>query len=290
MRTRILAVSSVVLAVLATAAQARAEVRPLRIEGQSFTVAPAGAGRFVTGSSTGAPFVGLWSSSAVATTSFQLDAPRDGLTVVAWADECEGWPEMLVSVDGFEIGSANVATSISGSYQFDGTWPAGSHWMSVKFLDDHSAATCDRSLKVHAAIFGEPTVVANPVLYVSPHDFDVDPTAGTFFNWGERGQPGMVIWSDATASTEVWLQRATRIVLVLGNDRCEGWPRLAVRVDGATLSEFDVPFQHVSTTIAGDWGAGWHALELEFVNDLHTTTCDRNVKLYEMWLDAPPSG
>ena len=196
---------------------------------------------------------------------------------------------MAVSVDGIEIGRVTVSTSSSGSYRFAGTWAAGSHRLAVKFVNDHRTATCDRNLKLHAAVFGNPAAVGGPTVYVNPHDFTLDPSAGSFFRWGERGAPGMVIWSNATASTEVWLQQATRIVLVLGNDACQGWPRLAVRVDGALVSEFDVPNQQLSTVLSGDWDEGQHVVELALVNDLRTASCDRNIKLYEMWLDAPSS-
>lgn len=289
-RTRIVAATSALLVTLgagfALGSPASAEVPALRIEADQFSVAPAGAGAFVAppGSS---QYLGLWASGATATTSFRFDSARAGLVVVARADACEGWPEMAVSVDGVEVGRVTVSTSYSGSYRFAGTWAVGSHRLAVKFVNDHRTPACDRNLKLHAAVFGDP--VGAPTVYVNPHDFTLDPSAGSYFRWGERGTPGMVIWSNATASTEVWLQHATRIVLILGNSACQGWPRLAVRVDGALVSEFDVPNQQISTVLSGDWGEGSHLIELALVNDFRTASCDRNVKLYEMWLDAPSS-
>ena len=66
-----------------------------------------------------------------------------------------------------------------------------------------------------------------------------------------------------------------------------GNPRFSLRVDGRPLvSSVEVPEAGGDGTssygFSGKWKNGLHAVEVKYLNDLHTATCDRNLYVFDV--------
>lgn len=104
--------------------------------GQVFADSTASAGRGLL----------IW-SNGVATGS--LSTLGSGtLTVRAEGDQCKGAPHMDVAVDGVVRGTVAVTATNWTDFPFPGSWPGGTHRVSVAFTDDYQDSSCDRNLRV----------------------------------------------------------------------------------------------------------------------------------------------
>jgi hypothetical protein len=255
----------------------------------SFAFAPTGAGRVLPDSAPQerrAPLV-LWSTGAASTT-VDLATPANRLRIRARADVCEGLPNMVVAVDGVDVLDTDVSTTWSNStFVATGSWDAGEHRVAVRYTNEHRTATCDRNLKV-----GEVTFAARPIMGTFTRlrgtDFTVPQGVGGTFRYGLLGEPAFGLWSNGGATATAVTQGANSLLVGARGEDCLGRPpRMHVFVDGEKVidarvrTRLDDRGNEVTGTYGTlrNFGSGTRQVEVRFVNDRITDTCDRNLKV-----------
>jgi hypothetical protein len=102
----------------------------------------------------------LWKNTSSATTT--LDG--SGRVVLgAIADYCQGWPTVRVVVDGQRVGDTTiVSTTYYGSYPVGVAVGAGTHKVTISFINDLYLTTCDRNVYVGFAQMETPSATTSP--------------------------------------------------------------------------------------------------------------------------------
>ncbi|HEY0204778.1 MAG TPA: carbohydrate-binding domain-containing protein [Acetobacteraceae bacterium] len=187
-------------------------------------------------------------------------------------DAWQGDAQFTVSVDGTQIGGTQTATASHGAGQTQtvnvlGSFGTGLHTATINFLNDAwgGTAATDRNLYVNSATLNAGTVsnAGLTLLSSGPQSFS--------FN----GIASATVASPATdtldlhVSEDAWQGDAQYVVKVDGNQVGGVRAATALHSQGAT--------QDVS--IAGNWGAGPHAVSVSFINDAYggTAATDRNL-------------
>ncbi|GAB2693523.1 carbohydrate-binding domain-containing protein [Thalassiella azotivora] len=127
---------------------------------------------------------------------------------------------------------------------------------------------------------------------VTATQWQVDPAVGSVYRgWTGHDGTGLGLWrtGSATATTTV-TDDATRVVLEAGADRCEGGATATLLVDGEpVLEDLVVDADRGRWSVAGQWAAGDHAVEVRYLDDHRTQACDRNLKVSRVWFDDAPT-
>jgi predicted xylan-binding protein with Ca-dependent carbohydrate-binding module len=178
-----------------------------------------------------------------------------------------------VSIDGKQLAGTYYATAsgsagASQSFAFMGDWAPGSHVVAVSFLNDAWGGTSstDRNLFVtHVAYDGSnigqiASLYGNGVATFNVSDTTALPTAPTGYG------------NDT-------------LILKMSEDAFQGNAQFTVLMDGKqlggtfTTTALHSPGSSQSFVFKGDFGAGQHALAINFTNDLWlgTPSTDRNL-------------
>jgi Ca-dependent carbohydrate-binding module xylan-binding/Glycosyl hydrolases family 39 len=95
----------------------------------------------------------IW-TNGTATTPVSLPAHADTMVVRAKGDQCQGAPRMSVAVDGRQLLSTTVPATTWTDYRAPAVLSAGSHQVSVSFLNDYLTNNCDRNLYLDKLTLG----------------------------------------------------------------------------------------------------------------------------------------
>jgi Ca-dependent carbohydrate-binding module xylan-binding len=121
----------------------------VRCEGETFSVDPSVGqvnGINPTYTSGGALLLMMHNGSANLTTNLPN---TDTLNVRARGGQyCQGWPHMVLAVDGHQVMSKTVAQLGWQSYPVPAALAPGSHLLTITYDNDYSNSTCDRNLRV----------------------------------------------------------------------------------------------------------------------------------------------
>ncbi len=223
----------------------------------------------------------LW-STGTATATVDLEVPAGRVVFRVVGQPCDGLPRLEVRIDGVEVFQREIAGS--GGFAVRGAWSAGRHTITFTFANDHLGTACDRNLKIgfvnwrgaarasvgqeldlHAVTFSPPHAGGSNVGIVGagygtvPHD--------------------ATLWITGSFAGVVSTQGADHFFLEISPTDCEGWPRFSLRIDGVLITEQDAVADSYVTyyDTAGDWADGLHTVQIAYLNDLHTTNCDRNL-------------
>jgi hypothetical protein len=249
------------------------------------TVLPGG-GRYAT---TRSPSVLLWSAGAAVMT-LEPTTPRNHLVVHARADVCEGFPRMVVELDGVIVLDELVGTSwIDSRFTVPDAATAGRREVRIRFPNPHRTDDCDRNLKIGGVELTEWDPGPDSTTLVGT-DFTVPDGTGGVFHHSFQGLPALGLWQDATATAQVPTPDVTHLRVGARGDACEGDPRMHVRVDGELVLDTEVTTERRlvrrsrqavlgTYTAAGTWPAGVRDVHVSFVNDHRTGDCDRNLKV-----------
>ncbi len=209
--------------------------------------------------------------------TISLGSGTHALVLKLSQDAWQGSAHYIISVDGAQVGGAQVASALHGAGQDDtvtvlGNWTAGTHRLTVTFLNDAygGTASTDRNLYVDGITYDGTGLAAGTATLLSagPQDFSF----GSVVSGG--GGNGIVLGSGVHA-----------LALRLTQDAYLGNAQYTLSVDGAQLGGTQTAAaRHGSgqvdqVTLRGDWAPGPHAVTVTFLNDAYdgTATTDRNL-------------
>ncbi len=233
--------------------------------------------------SAGAQGFGFSGGSAAPSASLTLGSGAHALVLSISQDAWQGSAQYTVSVDGVQVGGTQTAAALHGSGQDDsvtvkGDWAAGAHVVAISFLNDAYGGTpaTDRNLYVDG-ITADGTAVAGGIaalLSAGTQPFGFSIAGGSGGGTGGGAGSGTVIGTGPHA-----------LALRISQDAYQGNAQYTLSVDGVQMGGTQTATSlHGSgssdvVTLRGDWGAGPHALTVNFLNDLYdgTPSTDRNL-------------
>jgi hypothetical protein len=218
----------------------------------------------------------------------------DSLVLRINQDAYRGSAQYTIRVDGAQIGGTLTADSLRSSGQLDnitvrGDWAAGSHTVQVNFLNDayDGTAATDRNLFLDGAAYNGATVggAARSLLSAGPASFGFSDVGGVS-SPAPPSTPSTPPPSSGSTSAVVGSGSDT-LVLRTSQDAYQGSAQYTVSVDGRqiggtlTAQAAHGSGQSDTLTVRGDWAAGGHTVQVNFLNDAYdgTAATDRNLYL-----------
>ncbi|MBD0271191.1 MAG: family 16 glycosylhydrolase [Acetobacteraceae bacterium] len=201
----------------------------------------------------------------------------DTLVLKLSQDAYKGSAQYTASVDGKQVGGTFTASALRARGEADtltlkGDWAAGAHEVEVEFLNDAwgGTAATDRNLHIDGATYNGEAL------------------AGAAADLMSAGSASFAFEEAAPAPRFATLTAGSgpdSLVLKLTQDAYQGSARYTVSVDGEQVGgTFDAVALRGSgvsdtLTLKGDWAAGAHEVEVEFLNDAWggTAATDRNL-------------
>ncbi len=265
------------------------------VRADKLSMAPASAGWVFSGSAGRTQDkkvngLGMW-RDGVATADLSVSAHvagagGAGLAVTVGADRCDGGADMAVSVDGTEVLRRVVDADVD-IVPLPLRVPAGDHAVQVTYSGDRVTEACDRSLKLYAvSAYAQDALPTEWEAFGPPSLVLSDPAAGMWHDLSQGGAE-VLMWSPTRATrhfTSTALEHAQVVVTAAGDD-CEGPAAFETYVDGTLLGRTEAaPLGKGGAFTryvldAGALPAGVHQVDVSYVNDLVTSTCDRNLHL-----------
>jgi hypothetical protein len=220
----------------------------------------------------------MWTNGETSATV--MTGATSGVVIRAAGELCSGAPQMTLTIDGVARSNAVVSATALTDYSSTVALAAGSHSVSVGFINDaYSAGVCDRNL-----VLDRITLVAAPTLSTITTEAEATSRTGTtsvFADTNASGGQGVVMWTNGTLSATVATGAATQIVVRAKGDQCNGAPSMQVLVDGiqrgtAAVAATSWTDYAAPLTLA----AGSHTLTVAFRNDSYSAgVCDRNLRV-----------
>lgn len=256
-----------------------------RYEAESFALS-ADHGRVVedTSASAGRALL-IWSNGAAKTT-FSSAGQLTQVTVRARGAQCFGAPRLRVLIDGTEVLAVGVTAKTWTEYTAAVSAPAGSHSLSVAFLNDYRSG-CDRNLFVDRVTFAAESVSTGASLEAEKMTFPAG-MGKVFADTTASAQQGALIWSNSAVTALHRTSNVGRMIVRARGDLCGGAPQMTVKVDGAELLSVAV-----NTTGWSDYSFdapledGVHRIDVGFTNDASTSSCDRNLRIDKLSFVPP---
>lgn len=150
--------------------------------------------------------------------------------------------------------------------------------------------SCSLIVAVLLALIASPAAHAGSVAAAEGYSYVLSPSQLALTPGGGQmlDDATLLMWSNATASATVTFGEAHEYHSFLVRaraDQCDGPPAFEVWIDGALISTALVTVSQQGDGLyagSGSWGSGHHEIEVRYINDVRTATCDRNLKLGEV--------
>ena len=208
--------------------------------------------------------------------TLSIGTGTDAVVLKISQDAGKGSAQYTVAVDGVQLGGVQVAQAwhsdaLSDTMILRGNWGAGPHAVTVNFLNDAwtGTAASDRNLYVDGVSYNGLLQTGGVAALMS---------AGPVgFNFNDTGAP---------QPRDISLGRpADLLVMRISQDAFQGDAQYLIRLDGVqqggvqTATAWHSSGQSDVVTLVGDWNAGPHRLEVQFLNDLYggNQATDRNL-------------
>ncbi|SDC44132.1 carbohydrate-binding domain-containing protein [Belnapia rosea] len=214
-----------------------------------------------------------------------IGAGADSLVLKISQDAWNGSAQYTISVDGKQIGGILTASASHAAGQDDvitvkGDWGAGSHKVTVNFINDAwgGTAATDRNLHVDGITFNGAALSKDTadLTRSGPVDFG-------FSKLVASPSPTPAPAPGDTAVIKTIGAGADTLVLKISQDAWNGNAQYTVSIDGKqvggtlTAGALHGSDSEDTLTIKGDWGTGAHKMTVRFVNDASGTGGDRNL-------------
>ncbi|WP_267427685.1 cellulase family glycosylhydrolase [Methylobacterium sp. GC_Met_2] len=274
-----------------------------------FSVAPTGLG---TDNITNKPQLdAIVDSFHLGASASTIGTGSDQLVLKISQDAYQGDAQFTVTVDGHQIGGVQTAHALHGaagygvagsSAQSDtltvlGDFGAGPHAVSINFLNDAmwGTAATDRNLYIDNATYNGATVAGGnlALMAAGAQQFTVPGVSTGGSNASGTGT-GTGAGGSAGASASTIGTGSDQLVLKISQDAYQGDAQFTVTVDGHQIGGVQTAHalhgaagygvagssaQSDTLTVLGDFGAGPHAVSINFLNDAMwgTAATDRNL-------------
>ena len=246
------------------------------VAASAFTVAPA------IGAPIGNSLV-LWGNGA-ATATVDLPGPMRRLVFEAIAQRCGGLPRLEVRVDGVPVFGREIAGR--GSYAVAGSWARGRHKLSFGFPNNRLSAGCDRNIKIRSIGWWSPHPQFGATEVPVSQDLDMRAVRFSPASTGSGFTGGATLWSTGALSGRLDSQAGSYLHVRVRADACEGMPRFRMWVDGTLVTEQQVRASSIGSVsehyVSGKWANATHTIEISYLNDVRTATCDRNLTVLSL--------
>lgn len=247
----------------------------------------------VAGQTGGKAAAMYWGTTGTGTV--QLPTKTTALTVYAKGDQCNGAPQMAVSISGRQVANQAVSSTSWKSYQIPVNLEAGSYSLSVSFLNDGGAAAsgttkaCDRNLYIDRFVF---TGLDKPATLTTTIQAETMTSALSKVVAGSTStEKARAFYQNGAASSDIVLPNNVQQLKILAKgDQCQGAPNLQLKVDGKVVTTRAVTNKNWSEySFTVNIPAGSHKIETAFINDIYvaTTKCDRNLYIDRLQLTGP---
>ena len=251
--------------------------RNLHVEGISYNgVAVAGgAQELMSAGPSSLSFLGVAAPVHAVPATTVVGTGTDSLVLQLSQDAWQGNAQFSISVDGVQIGSpltvsAWHADGLDDAVTVHGNWGAGAHSVSVAFLNDAVGVGGDRNLHVDGVSYNG--------LAQAGGSADLWGNGSAAFGFTDLGAPAPKLVSLGGATD--------MLVLRISQDSYLGDAQYVVRLDGVQQGGVQVAGawhgqgQDDVVTLAGNFGAGAHRLEVAFLNDRFDGTAETDRNLY----------
>lgn len=117
---------------------------------------------------------------------------------------------------------------------------------------------------------------------INPNQVTLAPSSagGSFLDATSSSGTALILWSPGSFTMPMAVTAEAAISIRARADLCDGAPVLNAKLDGAPIGSISVSSTTWSEySLQGTITPGSHTLSLEYVNDLATASCDRNVYL-----------
>ncbi|SDB73107.1 Ca-dependent carbohydrate-binding module xylan-binding [Belnapia rosea] len=215
----------------------------------------------------------------------------DTLVLKISQDAYNGNAQYTISVDGKQIGTTLTASASHAAGQDDtitvkGDWGAGSHKVTVNFLNDAygGSAALDRNLHVDGITFNGKAL--------SNGTADLSKNGPVDFGFAKATTPTPTPTPAPSTDPAVVVKTigsgSDTIVMKVSQDAYNGNCQYIVSVDGKQIGgTLSAGALHSTSkddiiTIKGDWGVGDHKLTVKFINDASGSGGDRNLYIDDL--------
>jgi endoglucanase len=221
-----------------------------------------------------------WTGTGTKTVS--LDRKAIKLSVVARGSQCDGAPQMEISIDGNTIMSQAVTGTEHTTYDVAANITPGAHVVAVSFMNDYAnhIKKCDRNLFIDKLIFSGETILDSSDVTSGSVIKSLTPNLFTYSNVGANTNKGGMIWSTgASAQAQFTLPSPTDSIVVSAfGDQCQGAPQMVVKVDDTVVLTGGVDATSVKKYVTSKrLAAGAHTVHISLANDSKASNCDRNL-------------
>jgi hypothetical protein len=206
-------------------------------------------------------------------------------------DAYQGDAQFTVSMDGVQLGgtfttTASQSAGVKQNFVFDGNWAAGSHTVTVTFLNDAygGSSSADRNLYVDGVAYDGTNTGQSGALYSDgSKNFTVNDTTS----------PGSTPPPSVTTGTG-----PDSLVLNMAEDAYQGDAQFTVSMDGVQLGGTFTTTASQSAGVKqnfifnGNWAAGAHTVTVTFLNDAYggSASTDRNLYVDGVTYDGVNTG
>ena len=244
-----------------------------------------------TGSAGGSPAPAPAPAPTPTPVNKTIGSGSDTLVLKISEDAYNGHAQYTISVDGKQVGTTLTASASHAAGQDDtitvkGDWGAGSHKVTVNFLNDAwgGSNSLDRNLHVDGITFNG-TALAKGTADLGkngPVDFGFSKAAPF------PSTPSQPSTPPTTGLVKTIGAGGDAIVMKVSQDAYNGNAQYIVSVDGKQIGATQTASaSHAAKasdiiTVKGDWGASDHTLTVKFINDASGSGGDRNLYIDDL--------
>ena len=179
-------------------------------------------------------------SNATGSLNIELLTDVSGFVLRARGEECKGWPEVEVTVDGDLALRTEVKSRSWMDYPVMRPLAEGSHRFDFRFTNDRYDPPCDRNLLLDKVTFVNAGAVSRGTLAAVSM---ILPSGITIEDDDKASEGKAAAFMSSATATGLWrLERPASALIVRARaDSCEGPPQLTIGIDQLPKVTLDVP-------------------------------------------------
>ncbi|HVL49378.1 MAG TPA: PKD domain-containing protein [Candidatus Thermoplasmatota archaeon] len=244
-------------------------------EAEAFASKPVG-GRITDAGASGGAAWNVWSNGAIGDKLSAMDAGVYRFSIRARGEPAGGvWPIMELKLEGQVVGRWTVDSATWRDYEVPVVLGRWSTAFEVAFTNDGRRPGEDRNLHVDSV-----SLLARRGQWIEAESFAAKTVGGRISSTSSSGGALWNLWANGHIETTFDVAAAgsySLVAMARGSPASGVAPRLVASVDGVVVAEWDLDASRTTAFEAKvDLAAGKRVVRLAYVNDLRTSTEDRN--------------